>query len=152
MLGLHCSTGFSLVAGSVGYFLLMLPGFSSPWLLLLQSSRVPGLPRMARGLSSFNSQALESRLNSCVSWAYLLHCMWDLPRLGSNPRLLHWQADSLPLSHQGSLVIPFLRALPSRAHYVTKTLPQNTITLGFNLQHVNFGKTQTFSAYKVAIF
>ena len=26
---------------------------------------------------------------------------------GSNPRLLHWQADSLPLSHQGSRVWGF---------------------------------------------
>ena len=25
----------------------------------------------------------------------------DLPRLGIEPPLLHWQADSLPLSHQG---------------------------------------------------
>ena len=25
-----------------------------------------------------------------------------LPTQGSNPHLLHWQADSLPLSHQGS--------------------------------------------------
>ena len=27
--------------------------------------------------------------------------MWDLPDQGSNPCLLLWQADSLPLSHQG---------------------------------------------------
>ena len=27
----------------------------------------------------------------------------DLPNQGSNPSLLHWQADSLPLSHLGSL-------------------------------------------------
>ena len=27
----------------------------------------------------------------------------DLPIQGSNPHLLHWQADSLPLSYQGSL-------------------------------------------------
>ena len=26
----------------------------------------------------------------------------DLPNPGLNPHLLHWQADSLPLSHQGS--------------------------------------------------
>ena len=28
--------------------------------------------------------------------------MWDLPRLGTEPILLHWQADSYPLYHQGS--------------------------------------------------
>ena len=27
---------------------------------------------------------------------------WDLLNQGLNPCLLHWQADSLPLSHQGS--------------------------------------------------
>ena len=29
-----------------------------------------------------------------------------LPDQGSNPRLLHWQADSLPVGHQGSPVSP----------------------------------------------
>ena len=28
--------------------------------------------------------------------------MWDLRDQGSNLSLLHWQADSLPLRHQGS--------------------------------------------------
>ena len=40
---------------------------------------------------------------------------WVLPTQGSNPLLLHWQADSLPLSHQGSssgvLGSPFLHIL-----------------------------------------
>ena len=43
-----------------------------------------------------------ARLNSCGSWAYLLCSTWELPGSGLNPCLLHWQADSLPLSHQGS--------------------------------------------------
>ena len=30
-------------------------------------------------------QALEHRLNSCGSWAYLLHGMWDLPGSGIEP-------------------------------------------------------------------
>ena len=57
------------------------------------------------GLSSCSSQALGHRLNSCGacgSGASLLHSMWDLPHQGSISCLLHWQADSLPLSHQGS--------------------------------------------------
>ena len=33
----------------------------------------------------------------------------DLPSQGSNPRLLHWQVRSLPLSHQGSLSILAVR-------------------------------------------
>ena len=32
----------------------------------------------------------------------------QLPNLGMNPGLLHWQADSLPLSHEGSLLIGIL--------------------------------------------
>ena len=42
------------------------------------------------------------RLSSCGSQAQLLHGMWDLPRQGSNPCPLHWQADSQTLRHQGS--------------------------------------------------
>ena len=35
--------------------------------------------------------------------AHAAYGMWDLfPDQGSNLCLLHWQADSLPLSHQGS--------------------------------------------------
>ena len=39
--------------------------------------------------------------------------MWILPQKGSNPRLLHWQADSSPLSHQGSPFLPFLCFTPA---------------------------------------
>ena len=35
------------------------------------------------------------------------------PHQGSNPWLLHWQADSLPLSHQGSPVMSFLWERPN---------------------------------------
>ena len=42
------------------------------------------------GFSGFGSQALEHRL------------MWDPPGSGIEPLLLHWQADPLPLGHQGS--------------------------------------------------
>ena len=34
--------------------------------------------------------------------------MWDLPRQGSNPCPLHWQADSQPLHHQGSPLYVFI--------------------------------------------
>ena len=58
-------------------------GFSSQWLLLLWSSRVWAQDFMVQGLSS--SAACGIFLDQ-----------------GSNPCLLHWQVDSLPLSHQGS--------------------------------------------------
>ena len=51
------------------------------------------------------------------TWALLVAAPWlqgtssavvahrIFPGQGSNPRLLHWQADSLPLSHQGSPIV-----------------------------------------------
>jgi len=35
----------------------------------------------------------------------------DLPNPRSNLRLLHWQADSLPLTHEGSSLITFAHML-----------------------------------------
>ena len=40
---------------------------------------------VARGLSSYGSQALEHRLSSCGAWVQLLCGMWDLPRPGIEP-------------------------------------------------------------------
>ena len=54
------------------------------------------------GFRSCGSWALAHRLNSCSTQAQF----WLLTACGifqgSNPSLLHWQVDSLPLSHQGS--------------------------------------------------
>ena len=35
--------------------------------------------------------------------------MWNFPRPGLNPCLLHWQADSYPLHHQGSPSLHFYK-------------------------------------------
>ena len=40
---------------------------------------------VACGLSSCDAQALEHRLSSCGTQAYLLRSMWDLPRPGLEP-------------------------------------------------------------------
>ena len=53
------------------------------------------------GFSNCGSLALGHRLDSFCTGAQLPHGM-ILPDQGSNPCLLNWQADSLPLSHQGS--------------------------------------------------
>ena len=37
---------------------------------------------------------------------------WDLPRSGTEPVFLHWQEDSLPLSHQGSTLIVVFICIP----------------------------------------
>ena len=58
---------------------------------------------------------LERRLQSCAAWASLLWGVWVFPDQGSNPYLLHWQADSLGLCHQGSCFLSFWakRTVPS---------------------------------------
>ncbi|MGE2757601.1 hypothetical protein, partial [Escherichia coli] len=40
--------------------------------------------------------------NTGVGCHFLLQGIF--PTQGSNPHLLHWQVDSLPLSHQGNLL------------------------------------------------
>ena len=65
----------------------------------------------AHGLSSCSFRALEHRLNTCGAQAYLLYGMWDLPGPGIEPVSLHWKADSLPLSHQGSPGLSFEESL-----------------------------------------
>ena len=71
-------------------------GFSLQWLLLRGTG-----PR-ARGLRSCSPWAPEHRLSSSVTRASLPSGMWVFPGQRSNPRLPYRQADSLPLSHQGS--------------------------------------------------
>ena len=72
--------GLPLVAASGGYSSLQHVGFSLQWLLLLQSTGSRHV-----GFSSCGSWALEHRLNSCDTRAYLLRGMWDLPRPGLEP-------------------------------------------------------------------
>ena len=69
--------GLSLVAASGGYSSLQCMGFSSQWLLLLQSmgSRHAGSVVVAHGLSCSTA---------CGTF----------PDQGSNQCPLHWQADS----------------------------------------------------------
>ena len=80
---------------------------------------------VACGLRSYDSWALEYRLNSCGTWAQLLRGMWNLPAWGLNPYLLHWQANSLPQSHQGTpqselyiivLVLPNIKMNPPQVY------------------------------------
>ena len=83
VLGLRFWVAFFSRCGKRGPLWLRRVGFSLPWLLLLRSmcSRVHGL--------------------SCSAACGIV------PDEGSNPRLLHWDAGSLLLSHQGSPVWTF---------------------------------------------
>ena len=55
-------------------------------------------------LTAVASLVLEQGLQgtqASVVVAHELSCKWGLPYQASNPCLLHWQADSLPLNHRG---------------------------------------------------
>ena len=83
--------GLSLVAASRGHSSSRCAGLSLSRPLLLQStgSRHAGSVIVAHG---------PSRSTACGIF----------PDQGTNPRPLHWQADSQPLRHQGSLSILFI--------------------------------------------
>ena len=96
VLGLHCYTrAFSNC--SEGYCLAAVFGF-----LMLGASLA-----MAQGLqAAWTSVAAVPGLQSTgsVVVAHGLSCFTECGIFldqGLNPRLLHWQANSLPLSHQG---------------------------------------------------
>ena len=56
------------------------------------------------GFSSCRARALGPvGFSSCGVWAQLPWGMWNSPDQGSNPYPLHWQVDSQPPGHQGSL-------------------------------------------------
>ena len=57
------------------------------WLLLLWSAGRDTRPSVVAvcGLSSYGSQALQHKLNSCGPWTCLLHGMWDPPGPGLKP-------------------------------------------------------------------
>ena len=83
VLGLCCCTGFSLVAASGGYSLVVSGLFIA--VASLVERRLQGMQAsvvVAHGLSSCDSQALELRLSSSGAEAQLLHSMWDPPGLG----------------------------------------------------------------------
>ena len=93
MLGLHCCVGFPLVADSRGYSLVVMHSLLTVVALLVA----------------------ELRLNcSEARGAFLAQ--------GSNLCLLHCQADSLPLSHQGSAKVYFKNINVSESGFILKLM------------------------------
>jgi len=88
VLSLHCCKSFSVVEESRRYSLVV-HGF-----LIGVASLAAERGLQDRELSSCGSRAPEHRLNSCGSGACRI-----FPDQGSNPCLLHWQVDFLPLSN-----------------------------------------------------
>ena len=83
-------------------------GQVAPWGLFLSGntdSRACGLQQLRCLGSVVELPWLKKSTDSiatCTGWVALCNGIWDLPRPGSNLCLLQWQADSSPLSHQGS--------------------------------------------------
>ena len=95
VLGLHLCPGFFSVHREQGY-----PPGAADWLLLSQSmvSRVHELQQL-KHVGSVGW--LPGSITVVLGLSYCLaHGIF--PDQGSNPCLPHRQADSLPLSHQGS--------------------------------------------------
>ena len=73
-------------------------------------------------------------------WVAISFSRGSIPTQRSNPRLLHWQADSLPLSHQGSPHSRMLLLLLSRFSRVWLCATPQTaahqapLSLGFSRQ------------------
>ena len=93
MLGFHCCADFSLVAASRGCSPVAIHGLLSAVASLQQT--------MDSGLESTGSVVVTHGL-SCSEACGIF------PDQGLNLHLLHWQADSSPLSHQGSPSVSFL--------------------------------------------
>ena len=99
MLGLRCCVGFLL-------FLVVVLGLlcSSFSFFGAQSLKYMDLGVAVPRLQSTGSVAAANRLSCSMACGIF-------PNQGLNPCLLHWQADSLPLSHQGNPCSSFLTCL-----------------------------------------
>ena len=102
-LGLQCCTCFSLVVASGGYSVVAVCRLL---IAVASSCRTQALGHA--GFSIYRFGVLE---HSLVVVAHRLRCSAARGIFldnGLNMCLLHWQVDSLPLSHQGSPLPPFL--------------------------------------------
>lgn len=53
-------------------------------------------------MKAVSLQLVDSGFSCCGAQAQWLRSTWDLPGPGIRPVCPHWQANSLPLEHQGS--------------------------------------------------
>ena len=105
VLGFRCCVGFSLIVLSKDCSLVVMRRLLIAVASLIVEHRLPGARALvvaARGLYSTGSIVVAHRL----SWSEACGSE-SLLGQGLNPHLLHWQVDSSPLSHQGSLHLKF---------------------------------------------
>ena len=77
---------------------------------------------VARKFSSGSSHAPRSKLSSCDTQLRCSMACGIFQDQGLNLHLLHWQADSLPLTHQRSLRLHILRKGLSENFKILKTM------------------------------
>ena len=103
-LALCCCVGFSLVAASKGCSLAVVHRLLFLWWF----PQLQGMSSRACSLRSCDFRAQEHRFSNCGTRAQLLWACGISSDQGLSPCLLHCQADSLPLTHQGSQTEHFL--------------------------------------------
>ena len=126
--------GLSLVAASGGHSSSWCVGLSLSWPLLLRStgSRRAGSVVVAHG-------------PSCSAACRIF------PDQGSNPRPLHWQADSQPLRHQGSPNMVLLVIVKSRWDYGYFTISSFHLSIFSNFSLMSSGAFEKESNEKNCI-
>ena len=96
LLGLHCCMRLPLVVGSRGCSLVVVHG------LLFAVASCGAWALGHAGFSSCSSWTLEHRLKVVIQGLSCSAACGIFMDQGSNPCFLHWQANSLLLSHQES--------------------------------------------------
>ena len=105
--------------------------------LLVSSSRLRASGVAVLGLQSKGSIAVAHGLSCSTACG-------TFPDQGSNPRLLYWQADSLPLRHQGSPTDSILKDLT----YPSKLIYKLLLLLLSRFSHIQLCATPEMAAHQ----
>ena len=117
MLGLCCCLGFSLVSASEGHSLGVVHGLLTVGLLLLWSIWVSVV-------AAHELSVVAHRISCSAACGILLDQVL-------NPCLLHWQADSLPLNHQGSPHFTFNFKISASSHQLTLEVERDPVQFNY---------------------
>ena len=125
MLGLHCCFGFPSSCQGRG-LLCSCPAQASHCGGFSCAEHRPRGPRasalVARRFNSGSSQTPQSELSRCDTQLSCSMVCGIFQDQGLNLHPLHWQADSLPLTHQGSLRLHILRKGLSKNFKILRTM------------------------------
>ena len=102
-LGLHCCAGFSLVAASGGYSLLQCTGFAFGGFSSREARALGAGASVVAARAGSAVAVLRLQRTGSVVVVQALSCSAAcgiFPDQGSNPYLLHQQADSSPMTYQ----------------------------------------------------